>query len=282
MTRIFVWGAGRCGRSLAGALHAAGHEVVGTWNRTPESAARGGPAPWPRHHGPDVPAAVEASDVVFLTVGDAVLAAEAARVLRPHHVALHAAGAAPARVLRVGPTTPRAVAACHPLQSFAADRSPPEHVRAATFGIEGEPEAVAVAEALVVSMGARSFTLADETAKALYHAACCLASNALVALADRAVAVFAAAGVPRDEALKALAPLILGTASNLAAATDPRAVLTGPIHRGDTAAVGAHLDALAARAPEHREAYVRHALEILRLVPRPEGWRAILGAGSDS
>lgn len=275
MTRVFVWGAGRCGRSLCGALAAAGHEVVGTWNRTAEAAARGGPRSWPTFSGDDLPAAVAEAEVVWLAVTDARIAEAAARVLQPHHVALHAAGAVPARVLRVGPSTPRSVASCHPLQSFAADRSPPAHVAAATFGIEGEPEAVAAAQALVASMGARSFVVSDETGKALYHAACCLASNALVALADRAVNVFAAAGVTREEALRALAPLIRGTAENLASAAEPRDVLTGPIHRGDLDVVQAHLRAIAERAPAELDAYIAQSLEIARLVPGSEAPRLL-------
>ena len=263
--RIFVYGAGRCGRTLARALAAAGHELVGTWNRTAASARAD--LGWPAYHGAQRPPALDAAEVVWVTVPDRAIAGAARAALGPDHVALHAAGAVPASVLRVAEDRPRAVAACHPIQSFADALSPPDHVRGIAFGVQGEPEACAVAERLVASLGASALRFADEDAKALYHAACCVASNALVALADRAVALFAAAGVPRPEALAALAPLILGTARNLAGAEEAVAVLTGPVARGDVAVVRGHLRAIRGRVPQEAEHYRHITREILRLAP---------------
>jgi len=192
---------------------------------------------------------VDDAELVWLTVSDGAIEDAAAVALRPHHLALHAAGAVPADRLRVTAQTPVSVAACHPLQSFATPMAGPEHVRGVTFGIQGETAAVQAAEQLVAAMGADSFVVADETAKTLYHAACCVASNAMVALADQAVTLFHAAGVPRADALKALAPLIRGTAANLSATDEARRVLTGPIARGDTAVVQRHHEAIAERVP---------------------------------
>jgi predicted short-subunit dehydrogenase-like oxidoreductase (DUF2520 family) len=162
------------------------------------------------------------------------------------------------------------VAACHPLQSFVDPGKGADQVRNITFGIEGEPEGVITAQQLVESMGAHSFVVEDETAKTLYHAACCVASNAMVALADRAVNLFEAAGVDRAQALRALSPLISGTAENLSNSDDARAVLTGPIARGDLNVVARHLQAIAERTPKELENYERLAREILRLAPDDE------------
>ncbi len=270
---VFVWGGGRCGRSLAVALHAAGVPVAGLWNRTEAASRHAGPLPVPTFWGEAVPAAVGLAEVVWLTVPDDVIATEAARVLAPHHVALHAAGAVPASALRAA--GPRSAAACHPLQSFPNAVATPDHVARSTFGLQGDAEAVAVARALVEAMGARWFEVSDPTAKALTHAACCLASNALVALVDRAVAVFAAAGVSRTEALRALWPLIAGTVDNLAHVDEPRDALTGPIQRGQPGVIEAHLRALRERAPDLLAPYVAAGREIQRLVPESDAQRAI-------
>ncbi len=266
--KIFIWGAGRCGRALANALHHAGHDVVGTWNRTTEAAARGGDKAWPTFHGPARPNALDDAEVVFVTVTDTRIG-DASHVLTPSHVALHASGAVPGSALRVDDTTPRSAAACHPLQSFAVPMAAPDHVRGVTFGIEGEPEAIRIAQALTESLGAASFVVADATAKALYHAACCVASNAMVALADQAVALFHAAGVPRADALQALAPLIRGTAANLSATDEARRVLTGPIARGDTEVVARHEQAIAERAPSELENYRALCAAIERMLEGP-------------
>jgi len=213
---------------------------------------------------------LESADIVWITVVDHAIEQEAARVSRPHQIVLHASGALPARILRHSDTRPRSVASCHPLQSFTpvtVATNPVEQVQRSTFGIEGEPEAIQVAQGLVQDMGANAFVVQDETAKQLYHAACCVASNAMVALADLAVDIFAASGVSRAEALRALAPLIQGTADNLSQATNPADVLSGPIHRGDTHVIQDHLNAIRARCPALTDAYEQTVRDTLKLVP---------------
>lgn len=270
MTRVFLWGAGRCGRCLGSALTEAGHTIVGSWNRTHQSASRAPTMPWPTHWGSEIPATIADADVVWVTVVDTHIAEQAARFAQPHHVLLHASGALPARVLRQSPNSPLSVASCHPLQSFTQvtlETDPVGQVRRSTFGIEGEKHAVDTAQSLVQSMGARSFVVADESSKMLYHAACCVASNAMVALADLAVTLFSNTGMSREEALHALAPLIQGTADNLSQAHDPREVLTGPVHRGDVDVIRSHMQAIAERCPESLEAYKQTIENTLRLIP---------------
>ena len=266
MKRIFVWGAGRCGRSIAAALHAAGHRIVGTWNRTAVGAHAAGQLPWPTYFGAR-PDAVDDAEVVWITVSDAEVEAASRIVLRPDHIAFHAAGALAADRLRAH-AEPRSVAACHPLQSFSRPMSPPTHLRGVAFGLQGEPEAVAVARGLVADMGAWSFVVDDEAGKTLYHAACCVASNALVALCDRAVSLFAAGGVSRDDAFRALLPLIRGTVHNLEKASEPGDALTGPIARGDAAVVDAHIRAISEHAPDDLESYRMVQSEVEALVYR--------------
>jgi len=280
MTRVFLWGAGRCGRCLGATLDESNHTIVGSWNRTQEAAERAPKMPWPTFWGPDIPTALSEADVVWITVVDTHIAAQAARVAQPQHVLLHASGALPARVLRQSPTTPRSVASCHPLQSFSditVETDPVGQVRRSTFGIEGEDHAVKTAQAMVQSMGANAFIVADETSKMLYHAACCVASNAMVALTDLAVTLFAETGMSREKALHALAPLIQGTADNLSQAKEPRDVLTGPVHRGDVEVIRSHMRAIADRCPEVLDAYQQTIVDTLRLVPGSAAQKALDG-----
>ena len=55
--------------------------------------------------------------------------------------------------------------------------------------------------------------------------------------------------MPRDQAVKALIPLLKGTLNNIANIGIPNC-LTGPIARGDTGTVQKHLNALEKIAPE--------------------------------
>ena len=77
----------------------------------------------------------------------------------------------------------------------------------------------------------------------LYHAAAVLGSNYAVALAAEAANALEQIGWTRGEALSALLPLLRGAVDSLAADGLP-AALTGPIRRGDAAAVREHLQAL--------------------------------------
>lgn len=98
-----------------------------------------------------------------------------------------------------------------------------------------------------------------ETDWARYHAAGVIASNHLVALLGQAERVAATVGAP-VEAFLDLARWSLADV----AALGPRAALTGPVRRGDTATVGRHLDSLPA---DERPAYEAMAREAGRLCP---------------
>jgi len=81
-----------------------------------------------------------------------------------------------------------------------------------------------------------------------------LAGNAPLALLAESVRLLEAAGVSREDAHAALAALLEGAARN-ARRAGPASALTGPVARGDRAAIGAHLDALAP-FPEARDLYL--------------------------
>ena len=109
-----------------------------------------------------------------------------------------------------------------------------ENLDGAAFGIEGDVEAVRRAPAVGALHGrARSLTLTAEK-MALYHAGAVIASNYVVALADVARSLLVAAGIPEDEALPALLPLMTSAVRNLVEVGLPSA-LTGPVARGDVA-----------------------------------------------
>jgi predicted short-subunit dehydrogenase-like oxidoreductase (DUF2520 family) len=91
-----------------------------------------------------------------------------------------------------------------------------------------------------------------------------MASNYVVALADVARGLLVGAGIPEEEALPALLPLMSSAVRNLVEIGLPSA-LTGPVVRGDVSSVERHLDALAARSPEHLDIYRRLGREVLRI-----------------
>jgi predicted short-subunit dehydrogenase-like oxidoreductase (DUF2520 family) len=82
-----------------------------------------------------------------------------------------------------------------------------------------------------------------ESERPAYHAGAVLSAGGLVALASAAVEALGVAGIPEDEALSALLPLMKSAIRGL----EKRGLsggLTGPVARGDAGVVRAHLAAL--------------------------------------
>jgi predicted short-subunit dehydrogenase-like oxidoreductase (DUF2520 family) len=184
--------------------------------------------------------------------------------LRPEQILLHTSGANPARTI-LAPAVPhvRAVGTLHPLVSFADPRVAIEGLTQVAFGIEGDEPARAMAKRIVRALGARAVFLEAENL-ALYHAGAVIASNYVVAMADTAQTLLVKAGVPPDQALPVLIPLLTSVVQNLAQLGLPGA-LTGPVERGDVTSVERHLETLEARAPELIALYRLVGRDVLRL-----------------
>jgi predicted short-subunit dehydrogenase-like oxidoreductase (DUF2520 family) len=272
---VFVMGAGVVGTALAARLVRAGIPVTGLHGRQRElsDAARAISGVVATSDG--IPDILSESDVVIISVRDERVPEVADRLvkekrLRREQILLHTSGANPARtILAPAVGHVRAVGTLHPLVSFADARVAVEGLREVAFGIEGDEPARATAKRIVRSLGARSVFLEAENL-ALYHAGAVMASNYVVALADTAQSLLIKAGVPADQALPVLIPLLSSVVQNLAHVGLPGA-LTGPVERGDVSVVERHLKTLQDRAPEMLELYRLVGRDVLRLAKEKAG-----------
>jgi predicted short-subunit dehydrogenase-like oxidoreductase (DUF2520 family) len=268
---VFIMGAGVVGTALAAWLARADVPVLGLHGRQVElpDAARA-PSSVPASAG-DIPDVLSASDVVIIAVRDERISEVGQRLvdekrLRPGQVVLHTSGAhAAASLLSAVRPQVLGVGTLHPLVSFADPRLAIEGFGGVpfSFGVEGDEPARAVAQRLVRALGARAVFLEAQNL-ALYHAGAVFASNYVVALADVAQRLLVAAGVPADEALPALIPLLSSVVQNLAQVGLPGA-LSGPVERGDVSTVEQHLRVLQTHAPELGELYRLLGRDVLRL-----------------
>jgi predicted short-subunit dehydrogenase-like oxidoreductase (DUF2520 family) len=155
----------------------------------------------------------------------------------------------------------------HPLQALAGPASA-ALLAGASFRIDATGILRERLLGFVAALGARPLEI-DRSQATLYHAAAVLAGNAPLALLEEATRLLEAAGVGRAQAHEALAALLEGAARN-ARRAGPAAALTGPVARGDTEAISAHLDALAPY-PEARDLYLHltRAMESL-VAPRTD------------
>jgi len=145
------------------------------------------------------------------------------------------------------------VASVHPLQSFASLDAAVANLPGSVFSIEGDREAYDIAVELVKALGGEYFFI-DSDAKPLYHAGACVVSNYLVTLIDLGGRLLEKAGIPADQAHRALMPLVRGTLNNIEKIGIPKA-LTGPIARGDIATISKHLACMESMAEAQIEMY---------------------------
>jgi len=267
--RLAFVGTGPVARALAAAYRAGGGGVVAIVSRSAARAAEAARRCGAERGTADVADALDA-DVLVVAVPDRALGEVGARIAAAAKgrgpVVLHTSGGLAGSAL--GSAVPRA-GSLHPLQSFP-DLTDDHALAARAAGAHWFHEGAGTDEAAaMVRVWKGTLHAIAPGGKALYHAGAAVLSNHTVALFDAALRLFAAAGVPPGEAHAPLAALLLGTAENVASAGVP-AALTGPVARGDTATVRAHLDALRRTAPELVESYVAMARRAL-VVARAKG-----------
>jgi predicted short-subunit dehydrogenase-like oxidoreductase (DUF2520 family) len=188
----------------------------------------------------------DSPDCVILSVPDRAIASVAATI-RPGPWVCHVSGATP--LANLAPHERRF--SLHPLQTFTRARGA-EQLDGAWAAVTGETaDACEAARVLAALLGLRPFDLLDDQ-RAIYHAGAVMASNYLVTLYRAAARALAEAGVPA----RALVPLMKRTIEN-------GFELTGPLERGDTSTVDAHLAALGRDLPDLERMY-RALAEVTR------------------
>jgi predicted short-subunit dehydrogenase-like oxidoreductase (DUF2520 family) len=262
---LAIIGAGRAGSALAIAAHDAGYRIAAVASRRGEMAARladtvGAVAV------ATPPAAVAAADLTLLAVPDGAISS-VADTIAGSGVSLRGRGVVHLGA-RFGPqaiasllVTGAEIGVLHPLQALAGPDSA-SLLEGAFFRIDAGGVLRERLLALVAALRATPLDI-DPAYAPLYHAAAVLAGNAPLALLAEATRLLEATGLSAETAHDALAALLEGAAHN-ARRAGPAAALTGPVARGDTAAIAAHLDALAAY-PDARDLYMRmtRAMETL-------------------
>ncbi len=247
--KIAIIGAGVLGTSLGVLLRRDGHTISAICSRNRRSAQHAAVQIGDGDVVGDPGMAALGADLVLLCVPDRVIASVAIQVsaggaLKRDAVVAHLAGGVTAGILSGVQAAGGHRGSLHPLQSFANVETAVRALPQTHFFVEGDPAAVALLERVGRSISNRA-TRINSKDKALYHAGAAVASNFLVAIVDYAVELFSWAGISRDDALKALLPLIQGTVDNLKSVGLPDA-LTGPIARGDIGTVRRHVRALEA------------------------------------
>ena len=279
--KIGVVGAGRVGSVLGAALARAGHSVVAVTAVSAASVARAARLlPDAEILSADQVAAK--ADLLLLAVPDDTLGKLVAGLadtgaIRPGQLIAHTSGAHGVEVLEPATRLGALPMALHPVMTFAGRPEDLDRIAGISYGITAPQELRPVAEVLVVEMGGEPEFIA-EADRTLYHAALAHGANHVTTLVNEAMDLLRQAGIVHPERM--IAPLLSAALDNTLRLGD--AALTGPVVRGDAGTVAAHLETLAARAPDSVAAYLAlarrtadRAIDAGRL--RPLDAEALLG-----
>jgi len=269
MKTISIIGAGKVGTAIGYALSRKGHAIASISCSSLSSAresiliiGQGNPTV-------DRIETARSGEVLFITVPDdrisgVVSELDTSDILWTGKTVFHCSGLHPAQVLYPLKEKGAWTGSFHPIQSFSSKTPTPETFLGISFGLDGDEEALIIAQSLVRDLGGRPLFL-ESRHKSLYHAACSISSNFLIVLLDMAQTLFEAAGLDATQASAALLPLVEGTLEN-SKRMGIGPSLTGPVSRGDEETLKVHLEALE-NHPEIRELYkglASRALSIAR------------------
>jgi predicted short-subunit dehydrogenase-like oxidoreductase (DUF2520 family) len=295
--KVGIISAGRVGTALGVALERAEHVVVAC---SAISATSRGLA---ERRLPDtpvlpVPNVADSAELLLLTVPDSELAGlvrglAATGAVRRGTIVVHTSGANGISVL--APLTAQGCVplAIHPAMTFTGADEDIARLADTCFGITAADEiGYAIAQSLVLEIGGEPFGVREE-ARTLYHAALAHGSNHIVTLIADSLSALRAALAGQEllgqelvgDAPGGVAERVIGPLARAALENTLRrgqAALTGPVARGDAAAVAAHLNALEKVDPQLARAYCADSLRTAQRSHAPEEVREVLTAWSQS
>ncbi|GAB2527626.1 Rossmann-like and DUF2520 domain-containing protein [Nocardia heshunensis] len=272
---VGIVSAGRVGSALGAALERAGHVVFGV-SAISDASLRRAATRLPDSQVLPAEDVASRSELLILAVPDSelpglVAGLAAANAVRPGTIVVHTSGANGVGILAPLTALGALPLAIHPAMTFTGHDEDVARLANACFGVTAADDiGYAIAQSLVIEMGGEPVRVSEEH-RTLYHAALAHGSNHLVTLIVDAVEALRAAlsgpgllgqqtidDQPNGLAERVLAPLASAALDN--ALRRGPAALTGPVARGDVAAVAAHLDALEALNPRLAAGYRAQSL----------------------
>lgn len=145
------------------------------------------------------------------------------------------------------------IAALHPVRSLTHKQLTIEDFSGTACVAEGSGAALERLAPLVTAVGG-TFLPVTSIERGLYHAAVAVISNITKAVAWKAQKWQVRAGLPEDTAAAVTHQLLNSTMEDLFR-SGARQSITGPIVRGDTTTIAAHIDAVREAYPDDLEIY---------------------------
>jgi len=262
MVKLGFIGAGTVGTALSLKLRDAGYPVAAVSSRSRASAEKLAQAIGGCVRVGSSQDVADAAELVFITTPDDAISMAAAQAQwRRGQCVVHCSGADSADILQSAREKGAHVGVFHPLQTFADVTQAIENIPDSTLALEAEEPLLTTLKDMAVALDACWIEL-KASDKVLYHASAVMACNYLVTLVKSAADLWQTFGIPRQQAIQALLPLIRGTIHNIDTVGIP-GCLTGPLARGDVGTIKKHLHALQKAAPDLLPVYRELGLQTI-------------------
>jgi predicted short-subunit dehydrogenase-like oxidoreductase (DUF2520 family) len=283
--KVGIVSAGRVGTALGVLLERADHVVVACSAISQASRQRA------QRRLPDTPVlapqdVASGAELLLLAVPDSELAGlisglAATSAVRPGTIVAHTSGANGVGILAPLTEIGCVPLAIHPAMTFTGSDEDISRLPDTCFGITAADEiGRAIAQSLVLEMGGEPFNVREED-RVLYHAALAHAGNHIVTVVADALEALRAAlrgsellGQQHvDDQPGGIAERIIGPLARAALENTlqrGQSALTGPVARGDAAAVAGHLAALRVVDPELAQAYRVNGLRTAQRAHAPD------------
>jgi predicted short-subunit dehydrogenase-like oxidoreductase (DUF2520 family) len=280
-------GAGRVAKGLAWGLAQSKHNIAAAASRSAGSAEQLAARIAGCRLAANAQDVADRCDLVFLTVPDDAIAAVAAGVKwRQGMAVVHCSGATEVAVLEPAARAGAAIGGFHPLQLFADPDVALAGLPGCTVAIEADAPLSSQLQLLAEALRCRTIRL-PPGCRARYHASAHYAAGFVITLLKEAAELWQTFGVSREDTVRALLPLLRGTAAAVGRAGLAQG-LAGTFSRGDVGTLEKHLDSLARIGPDALRLYCELALRSIPLglerggydEKRAEEMRALLRAAS--
>lgn len=201
------------------------------------------------------------------TISDVVNLLASQRILKSNSFVVHSSGVLDSNLLASLKMQGCFVASFHPLKAFRVNYLEKKAFNEVDCVLEGDHEVCEWLHSSFTQLGANLVAIQPE-AKAIYHAAACMASNYLVTLASCSEELFLKAGIDAPQSRRMIINLMQGNLNNLQQTENITESLTGPLARGDIKTIALHLNVIP--NDEIRRLYQAAALSTLSLTQLPE------------
>lgn len=207
---------------------------------------------------------VSDSDIIFITTPDNVINSVCEEIISLQNLKgkffCHCSGSLSSKVLSKINNYGAYTYSLHPLWAFSDKFTSYKNFQNAYFALEGTQSKISTMEQFISTLDNNYFLLSSEN-KSLYHAATVSVSNFVLALIKQASDYLKLCGVDDESAMKALKPLILNNINNINN-NGLLNSLTGPIERGDSETIIAHLNSI---PQEDIDLYKNLSIKLLNL-----------------